>query len=424
LTRDASAMDLDINLASILNILWRRRLIVLGLPALGLLVGVLYGIFGTRRWEATATIRPGITAFAPDGGPVRHWQLKDITRWYDQQLYRRGLVERLGLARGARPVIRAEFIAQGLQNLQGGDVITLWTTGTSPELAAAILDSSIVLFEEYSEADTVSSQLKLTRDGLLLEIDGLQARLEAVDRDEAALALKLDKARADSALVVAEDLGMVLRMDALDRHVEYCERRLVDLRDEEPRLVRDLDQVDLAMRRLAAQGAAGSGETVDVPDWVRRDAVLDGGDVLEALTRAKLEVQHAVARNRALQDSLTFVAETKRLDRARLEIDRETTIRARIRESESTIGDLLLQRQYDLPHKRRDLRTKIHDREVRVTTLSPLQRVGTTVVSDKPVRPRTVRAVAILVVLGAMAGLVLGFAWDYVSGHRDEIFRD
>ena len=116
---DTSATDQEFNLALVLNILWRRRLIVLGLPALGLLLGILYGIFGTRRWEATLTIRPGITAFDPSGGPHRQWQLKDITRWYEKQMFRRELVDRLDLGEGARPVIRAEFIAQGLQNLQG-----------------------------------------------------------------------------------------------------------------------------------------------------------------------------------------------------------------------------------------------------------------------------------------------------------------
>ena len=131
-----------------------------------------------------------------------------------------------------------------------------------------------------------------------------------------------------------------------------------------------------------------------------------------------------MARNRALQDSMTFVAETKRLERARLEIDRETTIRARIRAAENTIGDLLLKRAYDIPHKRRDLRTQIHERHVRLATLSPLQRVGEPVVSDKPVRPRPLRAIAILVVRGGLAGVVLGFVWDFVWGHRREIFRD
>ena len=162
--------DGGFDLAAILNILWRRRLIVFGLPLLGLVVALAYGLFGTRRWEAVATIRPGITAYDPSGGPVRQWQLMDITRWFDKEMYRRELVQRLNLERDARPVIRTEFIAQGLTNLAGGEVITLWTTDTSPQGAAALLDTSLALFVEYAEADTVSSQLKLTRDGLKLQI--------------------------------------------------------------------------------------------------------------------------------------------------------------------------------------------------------------------------------------------------------------
>ena len=136
-TAPPESRDSDLTLASLLNILWRRRWLILLPPALGLVVGILYGLFGTRRWEAVATIRPGITAFSPEGGGFRQWQLKDITKFYENMLYRHDLVERLQLAPRARPVIKAEFVAQGLQNLQGGDVVTLSTTATSPALAAA-----------------------------------------------------------------------------------------------------------------------------------------------------------------------------------------------------------------------------------------------------------------------------------------------
>ena len=124
--------DLEFNLATILNIIWRRRLIVLGLPVLGLVVGMLYGSFGTKRWSATATVRPGITSYSPEGFPVRQWQMKDITTWYDNQLYGQELNARLGLPPEFRTAIRADFIATGLTNLAGGEVVTLWTTGTSP----------------------------------------------------------------------------------------------------------------------------------------------------------------------------------------------------------------------------------------------------------------------------------------------------
>ena len=412
----------DISLASILNILWRRRLIVLGLPLLGLLLGVAYGIFGTRRWSATVTIRPGITAFDPSGGAHRQWQLKDITRWYDLLLYRQGLNERLGLPRDARPVIRAEFVAQGLQNLQGGDVITLWTTGTSPEMASAILDTSLVLFAEYAEADTVSSQIKLTRDGLLLQINQLHSDMTAVDKEAESLLLQLEQARAESLMVVAEDETYALKLGAEQARQSFFERRLVDLREDEPRLVQDLTQIDHVLRRVAAEGAVALAPD-DLPSSVRRNAVLDGGDVMESLTGAKLAVQDALVTNRAEQDSMTFGSELARLEGIRLAIERETTIRARLREASRNIGDIVLQQKYDLPQKRRGVETSIAERQVKLDLISPLQRVGLTVVSDEPVRPRKARAVLILVFLGVVGGVVLAFIWDYVWANRQEIFR-
>ena len=45
MTHKPDNQDQVFDLASILNILWRRRLIVLGLPALGLIVGLAYGVF-------------------------------------------------------------------------------------------------------------------------------------------------------------------------------------------------------------------------------------------------------------------------------------------------------------------------------------------------------------------------------------------
>lgn len=422
MNHDDQAAGQELNLAALLNILWRRRLIVLGLPALGLIVGLLYGAFGTRRWEATVAIRPGITAFSPDGGPVRHWQLKDITRWYEKRLYQRDLRERLGLPSRSQQVIQAEFIAQGLQNLQGGDVITLWTTATSPELAAAILDTSLALFCAYAEADSVSSQVKLTRDGLLLQMRHLDLQLQGLAAEQARLDLQIAAAMAESLQVLADDQRLGLDLERLTRQRQYQEHRLEAFREEEPRLAADLTQLDLALRRLAA-GLPDREDAAQIPTWVRRDAVLDGGTVLESLTRAKLQVQQALHENRAGQDSMAYAAATSALEHAKLEIQRETTVRTRLREAGRKLGDLRIERDLKLPDRRQDLRNDLDERRLKLATLSPLQRVGTTVVSDRPVRPRLARAIIILVLLGGTTGVVLGFVWDYVQSHRREIFR-
>lgn len=422
MNQEQPASGQEFNLALLLNILWRQRLVVLGLPALGLAIGLLYGAFGTRRWEATVTIRPGITAFSPDGGPLRQWQLRDITNWFDRRLYEGDLAERLGMRPGSRQVIRAEFIAQGVQNPQGGDVITLWTTGTSPQQAAAILDTSLALFAGFAEADTVSSQIKLTRDGLLLQMRRLEVQLDGLIGEERRVALQLASARAESLQVVSEDQRLALDLDQLAKQLGFYQKRLEALRDEEPRLTSNLQQLEQAVQRLA-QGAGTPAATDEIPSWVRRDAILDGGTVLESLTRAKLQVQQALHQNRAQQDSLLYAAEINRLEYTKLEIHRENTIRMRLSEAGSKIGKLLIERDVGLPGQRAEIQNSLEERKLKLALLAPVQRVGRTVVSDKPVRPRTLRAVLILAALGGAAGVGVGLTWDYLRTHRQEIFR-
>ncbi len=412
--------DQVIDLAAILNILWRRRALVLALPLLGLLIGVLYGIFGTRRWEAYATIRPGITAFDPSGGPVRQWQLKDITRWYEQELYRKSLVSRLGLPDDSHPVIKADFIAQGLTNLSGGEVITLWTTAVSPELAAAILDTSIVLFDDYAETDSVSSQIKLTRDGLELRVRQIENQLLAVDKNESNLGLRLRSARAESVMIEGRTQELSIDLELLTRKEDFCRERAASLTAQLPQLKRDLLQLDMAAEKVAA----GAGiDTTAIPTWVRRSAVLDGGDILEGLARARLELRKTLSHNQATIDSLEYVADRAALEHSRLELEQVAAIKSQLRDVEQKIGDLILERKFDLPSQRKDLQLQ-HDSYIsKLSLLAPLQQVGQTIVSDKPVRPRTLRAILILVFLGLVAGFVLGFTWDYVAAHRREIFR-
>ncbi len=411
----------DISLASLLNILWRRRWLVLLPPVLGLVVGILYGVFGTRRWEALATIRPGITAFSPEGGGFRQWQLKDITKFYENMLYRQDLVERLGMSPGARPVIKAEFVAQGLQNLQGGDVVTLSTTGTSPALAAAILDTGIVLFEEFAEADSISSEIRLTRDGLRIQIEQKRAQLAALEAEALNLGLKIAAAVADSAKIETEAREIELDIARNGADSERHRNQLALLRDQEPRLAADLADLTQALATVA-QTESGSLPDGEVPGWVKRNAVLDRGDLLQTIVTGKIAVEKALWDNRALQNQ--GEAEIARLtfERERLELQRQTTIAARRTAAMQEIGNLRLERLFQIPVRRQEIAADIREREVKLSTLAPLQRVGRTMVSNRPVRPRPLRATLILVFLGALGGLALGFGWDYVDRNRREIF--
>lgn len=419
---EQSSNTVEFNLATILNVLWRRRMIVLGLPALGLIVGLLYGAFGTKRWSATATVRPGITSYSPQGQPFRQWQLKDITTWYDKELYRQELNERLGLPENFRAVIRTEFIATGLTNLAGGEVVTLWTTAKDPKLASAIIDTSITLFQEYAEADTLASQIKLTRDGLNLQVHVLETRFLSVDKQEVTLNLQLEAARADSLVVAVLDQELGIDLKKISREQELYSQRLKNLGGNHPTLVAELAQINTILSSVADNQEVVVAPS-EIPSWTRRDAVLDGGDVISELADVRMRLQQRINRNSALQDSFSYELDRAVLEHQKRTLKRESTVTAKLREIEQKIGQLELERDYELPVKRREVRTDINSRLVQIGSLATLQRVGKTITSNKPVRPRGKRATMILVFLGMFGGLVLGFSFDYLRANRQEIFR-
>lgn len=410
-----------ISLVAILNIIWRRRLLVFLPPLLGLVVGVLYGIFGTRRWSATASVRPGITSYTPEGFPIRQWQLKDITTWYDKQLYGEELNRRLGLPEEYNAVIQTEFIAAGLTNLAGGEVVTLWTTGTAPELAKAIIDTSIALFREYAEGNSYTSAIQLTREGLLLQIQTLEKHYASVDKKELKLDLELNLARADSMQASILDDEIAIDLEKMKKRMVYYQNRIEDLDRRKPDIERDLDQLNEVMATVVDNKDSPI-DPESVPGWARRDAVLDGGDVLDGLGELRLRIRRKLERHATVRDSFAW-----ELDNVQLEIDKQSLKRTsqvltRRREIERTLGELLVTKRFVLPVERQEVRTDINSRQVQLRSLTSLQQVGKTIVSDKPVRPRGPRAIIILVFLGMIGGLILGFSWDFLSGHRRQIF--
>jgi hypothetical protein len=419
---EATAPAGEVTLAGLLNVLWRQRVVALLLPLCGLVGGVVYVLVAPRMYEAKASIRPGITAYTPDGGPVREWRLKDITQWYDDLLYRQGVVERLGLRPRARPVIKADFIAQGLQNLQGGDVITLTTFARDPVLARHILDASIEIFAEYAVSDTVSSGVKLTRDGLQIRVQRLRNQIEALDREAKGLDLKLAAALAESLQIESEVGRIELQID--DRKLRRANfgRNVTSLQDQRERLTNNLAELDRAIAWLK-DDKAETGSEAPIPAWLDRDAVLSGPDVLGTLIQTRARLEADLLANAVLADSLQTEIERTGIAIDELKLKKDRDVAARRLAAHEKIGDLRLEKQYGLPIKAAELRMQIREAEVQLAQLSPIEQIGRITVSEEPVRPRKLRAILILTVLGGLAGLVAAFAWDFVWKHRAEIFR-
>ena len=411
----------EISLASVLNILWRRRWIVIALPALGLIAGIVYGQVVTPLYKATATIRPGITAFDRNGGGRREWRLKDLTRWFESGMYRPYTAELMGRDPSDVPLVRADFIQRGLQNIQGGNVITLSVLDASPENAVDGLQSSLAAFTEYAMADTLSNSIVLTRRGLEIQIDELRRYQSVLEARVDSLNADLAVARVESLQIDDEAARLAFAVDRLEteRQAQMAKRRSLERRLAQ--LEADREELTLARKRVRERLGEGG---VDAPEGVRPQAMITDAEVLRALVSSSAELDRNAAMVKTQIDTLEQgigslerrIAVRERANRATIALERA--------EAGRLMHDLRMARDFEVPNAIRSVQLRIREKLGQLYALSPIEKIGRVQVSDEPVRPRTKRAITILTFLGLVGGIAGAYVFDYLWSHRRRIFRD
>lgn len=411
----------EISLASLLNILWRRRLIVIGLPLLGMIAGIVYGNVVTPLYEARAIVRPGITEFGTRGGGYREWKLKDLSRWYGQRLYRTGVARELGVDLWEVPRIRADFVMRGLQTTEGGNVLTLSVLDPDPDRARRILDASIDAFGAYVLSDSTSNSLVLSERGLMIQIEDKKREMAGIEDEAERLRLDLALALRDSA--------------SLDEHEANAERLVDKMKARAERIEADVATYDLRAQRLEKQllelHAALERSQDDLLDGeqgasldpsVKASAQMTETEAYRGLLGSYVHLEDRMQRMTTMRDSLRQQLAEEQLGIRHTQINQRLDFEMKRREAGRAIAELRLQLKSGVELQKNQVRLQIEEREAQIAALSPIERVGPITPSPRPVRPRKSRAVSILTFAGLLGGLGLAFVWEYVWNHRREIF--
>lgn len=411
----------EISLASLLNILWRRRIFVIGLPLIGFILGSIYGVVVTPLYEARAIVRPGITGFGTRGGGNREWKLKDLSRWYGQRLYRSEVAAALDIELWHVPRIRADFVMKGLQTTEGGNVLTLSILDPDPSRAMEILDTSISAFALYVLSDSTSNALVLAERGLMIQIEDKEREMKVV-RDEAV------RFRLDLAMALRDSME-------LDRHQRNARTLVGKMHARKARIEANLATYELRAERLNSQ-VSDVNEAVDLA----RTALFDGseGQELDSSVKPWAQMTEAEAYRGLLgaavdlhgrllvvtttQDSLRQSLTEQELEVQRTELNQELDFALKRREAGRAIAGLRLELESGIDLKISQLQLQIAERQAQIAALSPIERVGPITASPKPVRPRKSRAVSILTFAGLLGGIGMAFVWEYGWKHRSEIF--
>jgi hypothetical protein len=423
----------SLTLAMLLNVLWRWRWLVIGLTLLGLAAGFVYGLVVDPLYLATAQVKPGITAFVDGRAPVRDWHLKDITRFFDRRLYMDDVRQAMGWgpAQGY-PIIKADFIPRGSQNIQGGNVVTLTTLAPSRREARGVLAAAIQSFISFAVSDTVASGYVLTKRGMEVEIAKIRNELGQLATEAERLDLDIGKQEAELRLLEAEDKRVQLDVDRIRKANEYRQERLQRSEAEAQAAMDGLGELDAALARLRDGGeqsllardslVTSLGNREPLTDLLLSDLARSDAGVIGDLVLGRLQVRSRAYRDQAAADSLRHEIDRAEFELANLQLKRDFDLSKRRDDIQAKIAELKLERDRGLEYRRLDLQSSLLGRRAQLSALSPLERVGFISATPRPVRPRRLRAILILGCLGFCGGVALAFTWDYVSSHRDEIF--
>ena len=389
-------------LPMLLNVLWRRRWLILVVTAMGVLAGVVYGVVTEPLYRATAIVRPGIVSYGNEGAPVREWRHKDVVNWFDRQLYWSELREQAFLKDyKIAPRILTEFLPAGGLYQQSGDIIVLEHLAPQPGFAVLIIDEAIATFNRQAGADTAASTLNLTKIGLEEQIAQLRSQQGLLEVEQERIALQM-------AMQERSDLRLAGRQ-AQETVAADHQRALAVLGGgmaarTDSALASKRDHLHGMRRELGAMQEQRTSPAV--------------GQYAQAVAALDL---HAFAVQAHADSVRAMVARTGAMVRHH-ELQRDEIMQQQRLAVQDSLRMLSLAQQRALPLQIARLEHEIRSLEGRQSMLTPLERIGPTQVTERPVRPRKLRAISILTMLAFGSSLFLALVFEYVSHNRAVIF--
>lgn len=420
-----------LTLPSLLNILFRRRGIVVVVTALGLIAGIGYGIVVKPLYSSSAQVRPGIVAFTDQGGPLRGWVREDLVNFFESGLYWKDIKgdERFSAYKSA-PIIRADYVPSAIQFMAGGEVITLTNLDRDPERSVAILRGAMESFNMQGFADTLSSDLNLTRRRIDVEMRGMSHDIELVAAKEAKVAVEIEQAKNELKIVEYDRKKLVLDRKTLAEENAWRARAAANaLTEVESAKLRLASAEQMLAQALEAEksGSGGGGSPTDSSDPVvevlKQTASREQAGRVGELLMTVNELSTAIYEGAVKADSLQARITANEQEILRLQLVGDLVLAKNEGDINQRIRDLEIKLEKELPHERSMLQTDLEGERVKLEIIAPLEQVGRISVSDKPVRPRKLRALAILTVLAFCGSLALAFVVEYLSINRQEITR-
>ncbi|MBU8871597.1 MAG: hypothetical protein KOO60_12095 [Gemmatimonadales bacterium] len=417
---------ISISLPEFLNIFFKGRLLILAITALGVVAGLVYGGLATPLYLGSVQVRPGVVSYNEEGHPIRGWALKDVSQWFERARFWDDMkhLEEFKDDEIA-PIIEAEFIPTGLQWTPGGNIITLNNLSPSQERSQVVLEHAIASFNRQAKGGDNDSDLDLALAAARQRMKNHQYAIELLVGDEEVVNIEIKGKRGQLKIIEGEvrridsERARLLESNVLrQKAVKAVEGDLVLARTrlKQAQLMLDVALKDQKAPNSNAVGPGGDENPVTnvLLNSARRE---QAGRVVELLDSVGL-LEIYLFEGQVKIDSLSSRIITTNIDLSDLDLMKEVDLVQQREDVLNEISLLEIKLNRELPYTKKRLQNNIATEEMRIKKLRALEQVSPIQITDEPVRPRKIRATAILTVLAFFASLALVLIREFYFRNR------
>jgi hypothetical protein len=309
--------------------------------------------------------------------------------------------------------------------MAGGDVITLTNLSRQPQRAVAVLERAMVAFVNQAASDSLSGDITLTIRGIEIRMDQLANDLQMVTALEERAVLEIAQLERELDLVGYEEKKVQLELTtlasenawrgrAVETTLEGAALSRQRLADAEKMLTVSLASEQTAGPKISAGDGRGDPVTQVLKQSATREQAGRVGDLLLTVNT----LSESIFAGQVKADSLRSRITATEQEIKRLEIYRDIVLANDRQDIAQKIADKRIVLNRELLHDRQALENDLAAERIKLDMVTPLERVGSIAVTDKPVRPRKLRAAAILTILAFFFAVFLVLVREYFQVNR------
>jgi uncharacterized protein involved in exopolysaccharide biosynthesis len=369
--------DDDIDLASIVAVLWRRRWFIFAVVFVFFGLAFAYCVYATPKYEITAQVMPGITGFDQKGDPVRDWSAKDVATWFENKGYLAPLAAYLKEGEDMPNIIA--------ETGKRATLVTLRLYWPSRERGREILEH---VLDELDKSGALSVKQRVAVSARMI-----QQLIEKAEQDKERLVLK--RKRLDDEILKAKG-----SIQVLGEQVESVRKNVVQSQEVILRMRHQIDEVNRNTKELIKL----------------RSEMIDGASDKFALLMYANIIQENIMYLTTLEQRVAAL--DKEINEYKVEEAEKTDEMANV---QFQIEDLIMTRDRELALKAAELDQEIQTLKTQSAALSPVEIVQDPFSPKRPVRPEKLRILTIALMVGCFSAFLGAFLMDFWVRNRDRI---